>query len=321
MSIITEKKKSLKVFENAISHGTSIGIFCTASYWNTEAILMAAQRISEKYGIEEVPVVVATTFNYDHMAQCQRFLRNGDSKAGFLSHMGHLRAIAATKYTPYPNVAVLPHLDHANPERDRWALTCAHEYFSSVMCDCQLYPFEKNMELTAEYVKNYGDDLLVEGILESLNVSDGAVAQHIDNYCENAVKYVKTTGVDFAVADLGTEQQSTGVGNCHYDKARARELTSALGRNMLVLHGTSCLDPEETRGLASDGVVRVNMWTRIAREAGQYAAEKLVERMDNIKNGDFESTESMQYLRDNTDKAADIMVEMMELFGYANLAK
>lgn len=62
------------------------------------------------------------------------------------------------------------------------------------------------------------------------------------------------------------------------------------------------------------------MWTRIAREAGQYAAEKLAQRMDKIQAGDFNSTESMAYIRDNTEKAADIMEEMMELFGYANLA-
>ena len=319
MSIITERNASLKIFENAAERGTSIGIFCTASYWNTEAILIAAQRIAEKYQIEQVPVVVATTFNYDHMPQCQRFLYCQDSKAGILSHFGYLNAVAGSKYSPYKNVAVLPHLDHANPVRDRWALTCALDYFSSVMFDAQLYPFEENMALTAD-VKNYGKDVLVEGILESLNVSDGAVSTHIDNYCENAVKYVKTTGVDFAVADLGTEQQSTSVGKAKYDKERARELTAALGRKMLVLHGTSCLANEQTRGLASDGVVRVNMWTRIAREAGQYAAEKLTERMDKIKAGDFNATESMAYMRDSVEKAADIMEEMMELFGYANLA-
>lgn len=321
MSIITEKNASLKVFDKAIEKGTSIGIFCTGSYWNTEAILIAAQRIADKYQIEQVPVVVSTTFNYDHMSQSQRFLYAKDTKMGILSHFAHLKALASNKYTPYKNVAVLPHLDHANPVRDRWALTCALEYFSSVMFDCQLYPFEENMKLTTEYVKNYGKDVLVEGIFESLNVSDGAVASHIDNYCENAIKYVKTTGVDFAVADLGTEQQSTSVGKAKYDKKRALELTAALGKKMLVLHGTSCLDSEQIKGLASDGVVRVNMWTRIAREAGQYSAEKLVSRMDKIKAGDFESTESMQYMRDNVEKAADIMEEMMELYGYPNLAK
>ena len=187
MSVITERNESLRVFEKAAERGTSIGIFCTASYWNTEALLIAAQRIAEKYQIEKVPVVVATTFTYPHMPQCRRFLYCQDPKTGILSHFAYLNVLAGSKYSPYKNVAVLPHLDHANPVRDRWALTCALPYFSSVMFDAQLYPFEENMALTAEYVKNYGNDVLVEGILESLNVSDGAVATHIDNYCENAV--------------------------------------------------------------------------------------------------------------------------------------
>ena len=42
--------------------------------------------------------------------------------------------------------------------------------------------------------------------------------------------------------------------------------------------------------------------------------------MDKINAGDFNSTESMAYMRDSVEKAADIMEEMMELFSYANLA-
>ena len=36
--------------------------------------------------------------------------------------------------------------------------------------------------------------------------------------------------------------------------ARAMELTKALKKRMLVLHGTSCLDNDQVRGLAGDGV-------------------------------------------------------------------
>ena len=59
--------------------------------------------------------------------------------------------------------------------------------------------------------------------------------------------------------------------------------------------------------------------TRIARESGQYAAQKLVERMDQIMNGDFESSESRQYIFDSIEKAADIMEETLGLLGYINL--
>ena len=261
---------------------------------------------------------LATTFTYPHMPQAKRFSYSMDERAGFLAHMGNLHALAEGKYAPYRHIQVLPHLDHANPVRDRWALTVGLPYLSSVMFDAQEYPYEDNLRMTKEYVKNYGDQVLVEGIMEMLTVMGGTEARQVDHYRERAKEYVRETGVDFFVADLGTEQQASSVGGAKYDKERARLLTETLGRSMLVLHGTSCLTGDQVRGLAQDGVIRVNMWTRIAREAGQYAAEKLIERIQAIRQGEFDAAEANLFLRDNVEKAADIMVEMMEYFGYAN---
>ncbi len=81
-----------------------------------------------------------------------------------------------------------------------------------------------------------------------LNVENGATARHIDNYCEKAVEYVGKTGIDFLVADLGTEQQTSAVGGAKYNKKRARQLTEALGKKMLVLHGTSSLSRRPDKG-------------------------------------------------------------------------
>ena len=318
MALVTDKKESLKIFEKVAADNMSVGIFCTASHWNTEAILIAAQRIAEKYGYDNVPVVVASTFTYQHMPQAKRFLYCQDPVAGIISNLRHLDALTNGKYAPYKNVTVLPHLDHADPFRDHWALTVGSQYFSSVMFDAQCYEYEKNLEMTTDYIKYFGKDVLVEGIIEMLNVENGATARHIDNYCEKAVEYVGKTGIDFLVADLGTEQQTSAVGGAKYNKKRARQLTEALGKKMLVLHGTSSLTEDQTKGLAEDGVIRVNMWTRIAREAGQFAAHNLVNRMVKIDAGDFNSAEANAYINDNISKAADIMFEMMELFGYGN---
>ena len=55
----------------------------------------------------------------------------------------------------------------------------------------------------------------------------------------------------------------------------AQDLTRNLGGEAkLVLHGTSSLSEDQMHDLAADGVIRVNMWTRIVREAGQVAAQK-----------------------------------------------
>ena len=318
MPIITKRNESLEIFQKAAEYNVSIAIFCTASHWNTEAILLAARKIAAKYGLKSVPVVVATTFTYQHMPQAKRFLYCQDPVAGFLSHIGHLQALCDNKYSPYRDVIVLPHLDHADPVKDRWALTVGSQYFSSVMFDAQSYSYEDNLKMTRDYVNSYGNDVLVEGIMEMLNVEGGAVATHLDNYCEKAKEYVAATNIDFLVADLGTEQQTTAIGGAVYNKKRAQQLTEALGKKMLVLHGTSSLTEEQTKGLADDGVMRVNMWTRIAREAGQYAAENTVKSIEEIRKGDFNSAEANRFIRDNIEKASDIMIEMMELFGYAN---
>ncbi|NLX08135.1 MAG: class II fructose-bisphosphate aldolase [Chloroflexi bacterium] len=318
MSLITRRDEAQRCTRLFRERNASMAIFCTASHWNTEAILLAGQRIAEKYHLATVPLAVAMTFTYPYMPQAKRITYSGDPRVGFLSNMGHLQALAGPD-SPYPNVAVLPHLDHADPQRDKWALTEGLPYLATVMFDAQKYPFEDNVTWTRDYVATYGQEVLVEGIIEELSVAGRAQAVQRDEYVEKAVRYMADTHVDLLVADLGTEQQSDRVGEACYLKDRARELTASLGEARLVLHGTSCLTLDQMQGLASDGVIRVNMWTRIAREAGQHAARQLIARQDAIAAGDFEASESRQYLYDSIEQAAGIMVEVMETIGYPNL--
>jgi fructose/tagatose bisphosphate aldolase len=114
---------------------------------------------------------------------------------------------------------------------------------------------------------------------------------------------------------LGTEQQSIGT-NAVYLKERARALTKELGKSMLVLHGASSLSDEQFKGFCEDGVVRVNMWTRIVRESGQYAAKRLLARMERIDANEFEACEAAAYINDNIDHAAQIMENIFEKLGY-----
>src|SRR5581483_5853844 len=260
----------------------------------------AGQRFAEKHRLSQVPLAVAMTYTYPFMPQAKRMTYSGDARAGFLSNM--------------------PHLDHADPRRDTWALTEGVPYLATVMFDAQKYSFEDNLTWTRDYVQTYGKRVLVEGIIEELSVGGQKQAVQRDDYVAKAVQYVHETGVDLLVADLGTEQQSDRVGGAHYLKDRARALTASLGGEAkLVLHGTSCLSADQMQNLASDGIVRVNMWTRIARESGQYAARQLIARRDAIERGDFEATESRQYLHDSMERAAEIMIDVMETIGYPNL--
>ena len=319
MSLITNRSAALESIARVRDRQVCLAIFCTASHWNTEAILIAAQRYAVKHGISKIPIAVAMTFHYPHMPQAERATRSRDAKTGFISNMQHLQTLCGSTDSPYANVEVLPHLDHAHPIRDRWALTEGLPYLASVMFDAQTYPEAENLQLTSDYVRQYGRDALVEGIMEQLAVEGGPRARQTDSYVDKACTYIRQTGIDFLVADLGTEQQSTHQGDCIYLAERARSLTAQLGSSLLVLHGTSSLSEDQMRSLAADGIIRVNMWTRIARESGQYAAQQLIARRDRIFAGDFEAAESRQYLDDSIEKAAEIMEQVLDILGYAQL--
>ncbi len=319
MTLVTQRAEALEITQLFRERGASMAIFCTAAHWNTEAILLAGQRIAEQYHLASVPLAVAMTFTYPHMPQAERITYSRHAPTGFLSNVAHLRALCDGPPAPYKNVTVLPHLDHADPKRDRWALVEGLPHLATVMFDAQKYPLDDNRAWTRDYVATYGDQVMVEGIIEELSVAGRTLAVQQDAYIDKAVAYMRDTGVDLLVADLGTEQQSDRVGEARYLKARARTLTESLGEARLVLHGTSSLTPDQMTGLADDGVIRVNMWTRIAREAGQHAARRLIARAGAIEAGEFEATESRQYLDDSIEAAADVMVAVMETLGYPHL--
>jgi fructose-bisphosphate aldolase class II len=319
MPLVTRREEALDLTQQFRDASACMAIFCTAAHWNTEAILLAAQQIAEKYNFAQVPVAVAMTFTYPHMPQAKRITRSQHEIAGFLSNMAHLKALCNGPHAHYNKVTALPHLDHADPQRDRWALTEGLPHLATVMFDAQKYPFEDNLAWTSDYVRTYGKQVLVEGIIEELSVAGKLQAVQRDAYVKKATRYMAETNVDFLVADLGTEQQSEYSGGVQYLKHRAQALTSVLGEAKLVLHGTSSLTNDQMQGLAPDGVIRVNMWTRIVREAGQYAARQLYARREAVEAGNFEAVESRQYLYDSTERAAELMLEVMELLGYAQL--
>lgn len=320
MALITDRAMVEGIMQDARRDCVSVAMFCSASAWNNEAILMAAQRFGRKHGIKNVPVIVGMTGSYSHMPQCKRATRSGDLKAGFLSIIKSLEALTGEKDSPYYDLLVMPQLDHGDPVADKWIFEEGIQYLSGVMFDCQRYSYEENVQMTSEYVKKFGGRVTVEAAMETLSViGTKAAAAKDEHYVENAVLYAKKTGTDFLVADLGTEQQSTGT-EAVYLKDRAKMLTEALGSKMLVLHGVSSLKPGQIQGLAEDGVVKVNMWTRIVREAGSYAAEKISSRASEMEKGLFDACDPQTFINDAMEKAADIMEEHLAYFNYGNLS-
>lgn len=322
MSIVTNRKEVEKIYDKLRDKEIVMPTFCTGSFWNTEAIVLAAQRFAEKYGIAKVPVSLSITYCLENSPQSKRMLYCGIPQTGLRAHMRFLDVLCNDSFSPYKNVIVMPHLDHADPERDHWALTEGRENFATIMFDAQRFPLEKNIELTSAYVKKFGSDVMIEGIVDRLKTHGEKVTnEHATDwdYAKNVKDYMDKTKVDFVVVDLGTEQQASSGEKAKYLSERARTLNKSLDRASLVVHGGSSLAEEILPVLASDGIIRANMWTRIVRSAGKYAYEQMRERDKAIVSEDFESIESRMYTRDSVEKASEIMEEIFSLLGFAKL--
>jgi hypothetical protein len=116
---ITDRDQARKIFDKAAAKDVSVALFCTGSFWNTEAILAAADNFARKHKIKDVPVVVAMTCLYKHMQQAKRFTYCRDERVGLRAGFEYLRLLTDGPDAPYKNVAAMTHLDHADPIVDR----------------------------------------------------------------------------------------------------------------------------------------------------------------------------------------------------------
>src|SRR5262245_360676 len=149
-------------------------------------------------------------------------------------------------------IPIAVHLDHG----DTFELCkeCIDEGFTSVMIDGSHYPFEKNAELCKKVVDYaHKHNCVVEGELGQLvgaqfdegeeggEYSAGGVYTHP----EEAVKFVKATGVDSLAIAIGNSHGAYKFkGEQHLDLNRLKAIKKALmdaglGDYPLVLHGAS----------------------------------------------------------------------------------
>lgn len=140
------------------------------------------------------------------------------------------------------------HLDHG--EDFEICKSCIDGGFSSVMIDGSRLPFEENIALTkkvVEYAHAHG--VVVEGELGKLAGVEDAVkvsakdATYTDP--EQAVEFVKRTGVDSLAIAIGTSHGAYKFkGEPSLDFERLETITKLLPNFPLVLHGASTVLPE-----------------------------------------------------------------------------
>jgi fructose/tagatose bisphosphate aldolase len=171
-------------------------------------------------------------------------------------------------------VEVIPFLDHGWAAHDvdvrlmseRWF----QDSFGIVMFDASSLEWAENIRRTRAYVKAVRGRVVVEGCADAISSwSARGVRARVSgaDWSDPAQveRYVRATGVDLIVPNLGTEHRMTSGAPVVYRRELAREIARRLGP-MQSLHGTSSLGGR-LGTVGGDGICKVNLYTALARDA------------------------------------------------------
>jgi ketose-bisphosphate aldolase len=229
----------LDMLQAARTGGYCVGAFNLIDYLTTEAIVEAAET-------QQSPVMLQTS-----SATVKRF--------GIKTLVAMARMAAGTS-----PVDVALHLDHGT-DRD---IVCEaiREGYSSVMFDGSSYPLDENIARTSEIVAEArARGVAVEGEVGVVaGVEDDIVIRQdeaIYTTPEEALEFMRQTGVDFLAAAIGTAHGFYKV-KPRLDIDTLRKIAGATECPMVV-HGGTGLPFDVVRELVAAGAAKMNVSTQI----------------------------------------------------------
>jgi fructose-bisphosphate aldolase class II len=279
MPLITDYQQVKDTYQEAAELGIGLPVFCAEDRETLEAILAAALEVGREIGVADLPVIPAWTSRYPPRAQMTLLTACGDPLLGTRLMFSDLDAFMSED-SPYRELRVLPHLDHAFPWLDGDVLEAFADRFASVMCDASERPFEENVRLTARYVEQVKGRAVVEGAVDEIFEAGSERERNVPTTPQQVKQYLNRTGVDLVVPNVGTEHRATA-DQVGYRPECARAISAEVGR-ILCLHGTSSVRPEQLHQLPDDGFVKINIYTTLAVKGGQALARNVLDNLGNI---------------------------------------
>lgn len=258
----------------------AVGLFNSIDTDMLEAVISAAEEL-------ESPIVIGTA---------EVLLPYGELKLLAPS------VIAAAERAKVP---VVVHYDHGLTfEKCMEALKLG---FTSVMYDGSAGEYNQNLADTAEVVRiAHAMGASVEGEIGHVGEADSNDGALTDMYTtpEEAVAFVKATGVDALAVAIGTAH---GVYKTkpRLDIGRLRQIRAALD-TPLVLHGGSGLTDEDFRDTINAGIAKVNIFTDLC-VAGTNA----------MKHGSLAGKSYLDIRADRVEAIRQVVKEKILLFGSA----
>uniref|UniRef100_UPI0004793B08 class II fructose-bisphosphate aldolase n=1 Tax=Caldanaerobius polysaccharolyticus TaxID=44256 RepID=UPI0004793B08 len=235
----------------------AIGAFNTPSLEAIRAVIAAAEELS-------LPVIIS------HAEVHQKFVP--------IEIIGPIM-LAAAKSAEVP---VCVHLDHG---RSLELIYKAMDMgFTSVMFDGSNLPYEKNIEVTCQIVKDaHHKGISVEAelgtMIESEHSTEITSSKSDINYIytdpDLAADFVQRTGINALAASFGTVHGLYLTS----PKLDFQRLSEIYKKTMvpIVMHGGSGLGEKDYHKAIVNGVRKINYYTYMARDAGETIREKLTE--------------------------------------------
>jgi len=263
MPLVLDLQHVLDVYARAAEDRWVVPTFCTENLTTTEAVLSAAADFAGRIGRPDVPVTIALTNQYAHRSQSVYYTHTRKWDIGLQLFLADLRVLTASA-SPFSGLNVMVHLDHTQWDHDAELLGWDMKQFSMIMYDASALPLDENIKKTAEFVEARGHEIVVEGACDEIVDATGDEKSELTSP-DAAERYFRETGVDYIVANLGTEHRASAA-DLKYHGDLARRISRRTGPR-LVLHGTSSVGQEQIGGLFADGIAKVNIWTCLERDS------------------------------------------------------
>ena len=278
MPLILDREKVLEVYHKAGQKKWVIPTFNAENLTTIEAILAATLEYSQEIKQPDLPVTIGITNQYNHRSQSVYYTHTKLWDIGLKLFLADLEVLTGSG-SPFEKLNVMVHLDHVQWDTDKLLLEWDMNRFSMIMYDASSLPIEENIKLTAGFVKRHGHQIVIEGACDEIVDATGEVRSDLTTP-EQAVTYLGQTGVDFIVANLGTEHRASSA-NLKYHCDRARQIRELTGTR-LVLHGTSSVGNDQIKNLFDDGIAKVNIWTILERNSSPVLFEDMVRNASKI---------------------------------------
>jgi len=211
-------------------------------------------------------------------------------------------------------VPVALHLDHGSFDGSMEALEAG---FSSIMFDGSSYPIEENVKKTSEVIKK------AHAIGVSVEAEVGGIGGEEDGVTSDGeladVEECKM------IAELGVDLFAAGIGNIHgtypedwkgLNFELLEEISEAIGRIPLVLHGGTGIPEEQVLRAIKLGVSKINVNTE-CQLAFAAATRKYIEEDGDLKGKGFDPR---KLLKPGTDAIIEVVKEKLTMFGSVNKA-